>query len=142
MNIQSQRPSSHQPWEQVRTRLDQNAPFSNMHDTPYYRDAVYDHFSKQEYQRRYKALREKMREHKLEVAWTATTGPGKAPWFGGAGWTGQPAIVQWPDVMRHSMTRLGPRRFEKGFVEVIQGSLDGSVHFLDLRTGRPTRPPT
>lgn len=82
-----------------------------------------------------------MREHKIEVAWTATTGPGKEPWFGGAGWTGQPAIVQWPDVMRHSMKRLGPRRFERGFVEVIQGSLDGSVHFLDLRTGRPTRPP-
>ncbi|XXF79783.1 PQQ-binding-like beta-propeller repeat protein [Myxococcaceae bacterium GXIMD 01537] len=81
-----------------------------------------------------------VRERKLEVAWTATTSEGRAPWFGGAGWTGQPAIVQWPDVMRHSMTRLGPRRFERGLVEVIQGSLDGSVYFLDLRTGRPTRP--
>lgn len=82
-----------------------------------------------------------LRERKLEIAWTASTGPGRAPWFGGAGWTGQPVIVQWPDVMRHSMKRLGRRRFEAGFVEVIQGSLDGSVHFLDLRTGRPTRPP-
>ena len=34
MNIQTPRPSAHQPWEQVRTRLDQNAPFSNMHETP------------------------------------------------------------------------------------------------------------
>ena len=66
MNIQTQRASAHQPWEQVCTRLDQNAPFSNMHETPYYRDAVYDHFSKQEYQRRYRALREKMREHRLD----------------------------------------------------------------------------
>lgn len=82
-----------------------------------------------------------MREHKLEVAWTATTSEGRAPWFGGAGWTGEPAIVQWPDVMRHSMGRLGSRRFERDFVEVIQGSLDGSVYFLDLRTGRPTRRP-
>lgn len=81
-----------------------------------------------------------MRERKLEVAWTATTGHGRAPWFGGAGWTGEPAIIEWPDVMRHSMGRLGKRRFERGFVEVIQGSLDGSVYFLDLRTGRPTRP--
>ena len=56
MNIQT-RPSGQQPWEEVRTRLDQNAPFSNMHATPYYRDAVYDLFSKQEYQRRYRALR-------------------------------------------------------------------------------------
>ena len=46
MNIQTPRPAGHQTWEQVRTRLDQNAPFSNMYDTPYYRDAVYDHFSK------------------------------------------------------------------------------------------------
>src|SRR5262249_15787871 len=66
MNIQAPRRSANQPWEQVRTRLDQNTPFSNMHETPYYRDAVYDHFSKQEYQRRYRALREKMREHKLD----------------------------------------------------------------------------
>ncbi|MDY7225423.1 PQQ-binding-like beta-propeller repeat protein [Hyalangium rubrum] len=82
-----------------------------------------------------------MKERKLELVWTANTTPGKPPWRGGAGWTGQPVIVQWPDVMRHSMSKLGRRRFEKGFVEVIQGSLDGSVYFLDLRTGRATRPP-
>ena len=58
MNIQMPRPSAHQAWDEVRTRLDQNSPLSNMHDTPYYRDAVYDHFSKQEYQRRYRALRD------------------------------------------------------------------------------------
>ena len=29
MNVQT-RPSGHQPWEEVRTRLDQNAPFSNI----------------------------------------------------------------------------------------------------------------
>jgi hypothetical protein len=49
MNIQTPHPKSHQSWEQVRNRLDQNAPFSNMYDTPHYRDAVYDHFSQQEY---------------------------------------------------------------------------------------------
>ena len=66
MNVQTPRPAGHRSWEEVRTRLDQNAPFANMHDTPYYRDAVYDHFSKQEYERRYGALRDKMREHKLD----------------------------------------------------------------------------
>ncbi len=82
-----------------------------------------------------------LRERKLEIAWVATTGRGPPRWGGGAGWTGQPAIVQWPAVIRHSMSHLGSRRFEDGFVEVIQGSLDGSVYFLDLYTGRPTRRP-
>src|SRR5262249_2655326 len=82
-----------------------------------------------------------MREHKLERIWTFNTTPGLPPRFGGARWTGQPVIVQWPDGLRPSMWRPGPRRMEKGFVEVIQGSLDGFVYFLDLRTGKPTRPP-
>ena len=50
----------------VRTKLDQSLPFANMRDTPYYRDAVYEQFSKEEYARRYAALRDKMREHKLD----------------------------------------------------------------------------
>ncbi len=77
----------------------------------------------------------------LKVAWVVQTGEGRAPWFGGAGWTGQAALVKWPDVMRHSMPRLGKLRFREGFVEVIQGSLDGSVHFIDLGTGKRSRPP-
>ena len=35
-----------QPWEQVRGKLDQSLPFANMRDTPYYRDAVWEQFSK------------------------------------------------------------------------------------------------
>src|SRR6266700_1938205 len=85
MNIQTPCASAHQPWEQVRTRLDHNAPFSNMHDTPYYRDAVYDHFSKQEYQRRYRALREKMREHKLDCV-IVPGGPSHWSFGGGMLW--------------------------------------------------------
>lgn len=76
----------------------------------------------------------------LEVVWTHQTGQSRAPWFGGSGWTGQPAIVRWPDVVRHSMPKLKARSRQAGFVEVIQGSLDGRVHFLDLATGKPTRP--
>lgn len=80
-------------------------------------------------------------ERRLEVAWKFKTSAGGARWGGGAGWTGEPVVVRWPDVVRHSMPALGPRRTDHGFVEVIQGSLDGNVYFLDLRTGRPTRPP-
>jgi hypothetical protein len=72
----------HQSWEEVRKRLDQNAPFSNMHDTPYYRDAVYDHFSKEEYARRYAALRDKMHAHELDCV---IVPGGPSHWSFGAG---------------------------------------------------------
>ena len=54
------------PWEELRTRLDEGPHFNTMRGTPYYRDAVYEQFSKEEYARRYAALRAKMREHKLD----------------------------------------------------------------------------
>src|SRR3954465_4637847 len=81
MNIQPPRIGP-QPWEIVRTKLDQALPFANMRDTPYYRDAVYEQFSKEEYARRYKALREKMRAQKLD-AMVAPGGP--SHWSFGAG---------------------------------------------------------
>jgi outer membrane protein assembly factor BamB len=83
----------------------------------------------------------RMREQRLEIAWRFKTSPGTPRWGGGAGWTGQPVLVRWPDVVRHMMPALKERIFDPTLVEVIQGSLDGKVYFLDLRTGRPTRPP-
>src|SRR5262245_39729887 len=71
-----------QPWEVVRTKLDQSLPFANMRETPYYRDCIWDQFSKKEYDRRYTALRKKMAEHKLDAI-IAPGGP--SHWsFGGA----------------------------------------------------------
>ena len=69
----------------VRTKLDQALPFANMHDTPYYRDAVYEQFSKQEYARRYAALRDKMREHKLDCV-IVPGGPSHWSFGGGMQW--------------------------------------------------------
>jgi Xaa-Pro dipeptidase len=81
MNIQPPRIGP-QPWEIVRTKLDQSLPFANMRETPYYRDCVWEQFSKQEYDRRYAALRAKMREAKLDAI-IAPGGP--SHWsFGGA----------------------------------------------------------
>lgn len=78
--------------------------------------------------------------HSLTVAWSVATAQSKPPWFGGTGWTGQPALVRWPAVVRHSMKKLGALRQQDDFVEVIQGSLDGQVHFIDLATGKRSRP--
>ena len=72
-------------WDEVRTRLDQNTPFGNMFDTPLYRDAVYEQFSREEYARRYAALRAKMREHKLDVV-IVPGGPSHWSFGGGMTW--------------------------------------------------------
>jgi Xaa-Pro aminopeptidase len=75
-------PIGPQPWESVRHRLDQARPFANMAGTPYYRDAVYEQFSKEEYTRRYAALRAKMREHRLDCM---IVPGGPSHWSFGAG---------------------------------------------------------
>ena len=81
MNDKSQ-PIGPQTWETVRTNLDQTRPFGNMRGTPYYRDAVYEQFSKEEYARRYAALRTKMREAKLDCM---IVPGGPSHWSFGAG---------------------------------------------------------
>ncbi len=84
MNIQPPRIGP-QPWPQVRTRLDQQLPFANMRETPYYRDAVYEQFSAAEYARRYAALRAKMREHTLDCI-IVPGGPSHWSFGGGMLW--------------------------------------------------------
>src|SRR2546421_3623849 len=53
-------------WDELKHRLDESQPFNMMRGTPYYRDAVYEQFSKQEYARRYAAIRVKMRTAQLD----------------------------------------------------------------------------
>ena len=73
------------PWDQLRSRLDESQPFNLMRNTPYYRDAVYEQFSKEEYARRYAALRAKMREQKLDVV-IVPGGPSHWSFGGGMLW--------------------------------------------------------
>ncbi|MBA3518587.1 MAG: aminopeptidase P family protein, partial [Rhizobiales bacterium] len=72
-------------WEDIRTRLDHGPTFNAMRGTPYYRDAVYEQFSKAEYQRRFDALRAKMRELNLDVA-ICPGGPSHWSFGGGMLW--------------------------------------------------------
>src|SRR5258708_30981551 len=73
------------PWEELRTRLDQNQPFNMMRNTPYYRDAVYEQFSKEEYARRYAAIRAKMRSERLDCV-IVPGGPSHWSFGGGMLW--------------------------------------------------------
>jgi Xaa-Pro aminopeptidase len=85
MNVKVSAPPGAVPWDEVRGRLDQNEPFSNMFDTPLYRDAVWEQFSREEYARRHAALRAKMREHKLDVV-IVPGGPSHWSFGGGMTW--------------------------------------------------------
>ena len=86
MNVQQPRkPLGPQPWVTVRGKLDQTLPFANMRGTPYYRDAIYEQFSAQEYARRYTALRAKMKEYKLDCV-IAAGGPSHWSFGGGMLW--------------------------------------------------------
>ena len=73
------------PWNELRHRLDENGPFNAMRETPYYRDAVYEQFSREEYARRYAALRAKMRELQLDCA-IVPGGPSHWSYGGGMLW--------------------------------------------------------
>lgn len=78
-------------------------------------------------------------EEKLEIVWSYDELTIVDPQWPGVGWTGQPLIIRWPEKVRKVMN-LNEEFKNKDFVEVIQAALDGNIYFLDLETGRPTRP--
>lgn len=78
-----------------------------------------------------------IKEKKLESMWKFTTS--SSTWGGGAGWTGQPSIVKWPEELKKSMNIKDEFKEKKDFTEVIYSSLDGNIYFLDLETGKPSR---
>ncbi|CAG9610167.1 PQQ-like beta-propeller repeat protein [Pseudoneobacillus rhizosphaerae] len=66
---------------------------------------------------------------------------GSSPrWGGGAGWTGQPAIVKWANDVKMTMNINGEFKNKENFVEVIYASLDGKVYFFDIESGKQSRP--
>ncbi|MCT8138266.1 pyrrolo-quinoline quinone [Anaerobacillus sp. CMMVII] len=77
---------------------------------------------------------------KLEERWSFQTGASPR-WGGGSGWTGQPSIVKWSNEVREMMDIKESFKRNDDFVEIIYGSLDGNIYFLDLNTGEKTRTP-
>ncbi|MUT68509.1 PQQ-binding-like beta-propeller repeat protein [Paenibacillus sp. NEAU-GSW1] len=80
-----------------------------------------------------------MTTFKPKIAWSKQTR--SSSWGGGAGWTGQPAIVKWSPEVLKAMNVKPKFQSKANFTEVIYASLDGYVYFLDLGTGEETRSP-
>lgn len=59
----------------------------------------------------------------------------------GAGWTGQPLVVQWDDDTKAIMNMYDEKKEKEGLVEVIYATLDGHIYFYDLEDGSYTRDP-
>lgn len=80
-----------------------------------------------------------MQKYKPKIVWEKRTK--SSSWGGGAGWTGQPAIVRWAPEVLASMNVKKKFLTKPDFTEVIYASLDGYVYFMELTTGEETRSP-
>lgn len=81
-----------------------------------------------------------MKDFKIKKIWNLKA-EAKGIWGGGSGWTGQPALVKWPQDMKKIMNIKDKFKEDEEFVEVIIASLNGKVYFIDLKTGEETRNP-
>ncbi|OGO19337.1 MAG: hypothetical protein A2Z14_01405 [Chloroflexi bacterium RBG_16_48_8] len=73
-------------WNDVRYNLDVSSNFTEIYNSPYYTDAVYDKFSEAEYQRRYSLAREKMKREGVD-ALLLTGGSNNWSYGAGVNWT-------------------------------------------------------
>ncbi len=76
--------------------------------------------------------------------WTYSTGKvlksNGVDYWSGNGWTGQPIVVSWDNDVKQTMNLYDSAKKKENLVEVIYPGMDGQIHFLDLETGKETRP--
>lgn len=83
----------------------------------------------------------------LQTVWTYRTKfdnrrTNHGTWGGGTGWTGQPLYVEWPDSLLQAFrSDTACHATLPGQSEIIFGSLNSNVYFLDFATGQPSRDP-
>ncbi|MBN9104077.1 MAG: PQQ-like beta-propeller repeat protein [Propionibacteriaceae bacterium] len=84
-----------------------------------------------------------IKDKRLQVVWTQTTGDvyAEGSHWAGAGWTGQPLLVNWPKDTKQAMGLTQAQIDNPDFVEVVYPVVDGHVYRLDLATGQQTKPP-
>lgn len=76
---------------------------------------------------------------KLEQIWEVNIG--YIDTWTGVGWTGQPAIVKWPENTKKVMNLNPDKKIKNDLKEVIYATLDGNIYFMDLEDGSKTRSP-
>lgn len=84
-----------------------------------------------------------VQQRKLQVVWTQDAGEvrGDGSYWPGAGWTGQPLLVHWPEATRQAMGYSAEFADDADFTEVIYPTFSGVIYRLDLATGKQTRDP-
>ncbi|MDD4494971.1 MAG: pyrrolo-quinoline quinone [Eubacteriales bacterium] len=80
-----------------------------------------------------------VKEGKLEKIWWKRNG--YIDIWTGAGWTGQPLIIEWDDATKRIMNLNEDKKQKDGLKEIIYATLDGKIYFMDLDDGSETRPP-
>ena len=88
--------------------------------------------------------RVELEQETMSVLWKSEIGSLRTADNGtlyGVGWTGQPAIVKWPQQPREMMNLYEAKKNTKALREVIFGAQDGKIYFLDLEDGAATRDP-
>ena len=80
-----------------------------------------------------------VKEQKLQKVWNIKIG--RIDTWTGVGWNGQPAIVKWDENLRSKMNIFDNKKNKSDLKEVIYGTLDGKIYFLDLEDGKYTRNP-
>ena len=84
-----------------------------------------------------------LEKKEFKILWCNKIGSidsGYAKWTG-VGWNGQAVMVHWSDELREMMNIRDEFKYDSDLVEVIYGTLDGNIYFLDSRTGEYTRDP-
>lgn len=79
-------------------------------------------------------------QEKLVKSWTFKTSA-LPSWGGGSGWTGQPSVIEWNKQEQQIMNLYPQFKSKAKLREVVYGSLDGNIYFLDIATGKKTRNP-
>lgn len=76
----------------------------------------------------------------FEVLWTFET-KYKGDWGGGSGWTGQPLYIEWPDSLQRRLKETAIMDADMSGKEIMVGSLNGNVYFIDFESGKESRQP-